>query len=111
MKAHPPNEVRKKLQLAKKVAFEHFGKGIKNIGFNPAGNTNFVFDMHTREGDYIIRIGQEGSKHDDFIKEQWATHHAKKIGIPVPDILEVGNTVIPMPYMIQKKIKGKEAVE
>ncbi len=31
--------------------------------------------------------------------------------MPVPEILEVGIEVIPLPYMLQRKIDGEEAVD
>ena len=96
--------------MARKVANHHFGKTFQKLEFKPAGKTNFVFEVFTKNENFIIRIATQRTKINDFIKEQWATHHAKNIGIPVADILEVGNEVISLPYMLQQKVEGSEAV-
>ena len=97
--------------MAKKVVQHHFGKSLQKIEFKPAGKTNYVFEVITKERDYIVRISAEKNKLQDFTKEQWATHKARGIGVPVPEILEVGNEIIEMPYMLQEKVNGKEAVD
>ena len=103
-------QIRSKTAMARKVARHHFGKSFQKIEFKPAGKTNFVFDVSTKEGNYIIRIANSRTKFNDFIKEQWATQKALSIGVPVPEILEVGNEIILLPYMLQQKIEGEEAV-
>lgn len=110
MQKYSAAQISDKTAMAKKVAAHYFGKGIKKIQFKPAGKTNFVFDIKTKDGDYIVRIANTGGKINDFIKEQWATQKATKRGVPVPEILEVGNEVINMPYMLQHKMEGKEAM-
>jgi len=104
-------QIKTKTEMARKVVAHHFGNSRKRIEFKPAGKTNFVFDVHTKDGDFIVRIAGTGTKINDFIKEQWATHKAKEKGVPVPEILEVGNEIISLPYMLQKKLDGKEAVD
>ena len=96
--------------MAKKVIRHHFGKTFEKIEFKPAGKTNFVFDVKTNDRSYIVRIATSRTKINDFIKEQWATHKALKAGVPVPEILEVGNEIISLPYMLQQKIEGTEAI-
>ena len=97
--------------MVRKVVKHHFGKSAKKIEFKPAGKTNFVFDIQTKEGNFIIRIASSTTKIKDFIKEQWATQKAFEKGVPVPEILEVGNEIISLPYMLQKKMEGKEATD
>ena len=96
--------------MARKVVKHHFGKSLEKIEFKPAGKTNFVFDVVTREGNFIVRIANSRSKLNDFMKEQWVTQKALGIGVPVPEILEVGHEIISLPYMLQQKIEGEEAV-
>src|SRR5262245_54886871 len=103
-------QIKSKTAMARKVARHHFGKSYKKIEFKPAGKTNFVFDISTTKGNYIIRIAATGTKINDFIKEQWATQKAAKAGVPVPEILEVGNEIINLPYMLQEKADGTEAI-
>lgn len=103
-------QIRTKKQMAKKVVEHHFGKTISNIEFNAAGRTNFVFSATTKEGDFIIKIAFNKTKYKDFLKEQWAIQKAFEAGIPVAEILEVGDELIPFPYLLQRKVAGTEAI-
>jgi len=96
--------------MAKKVVEHHFGKSKKEIEFNAAGRTNFVFTVVTKEGSFIIKIATARTKYKDFLKEQWAIQKAGEAGIPVAEILEVGDEIIPFPYMLQRKAEGTEAI-
>jgi aminoglycoside phosphotransferase (APT) family kinase protein len=102
------DQIRNKTDMVKKVIKHHFGKGPKKIQFNPAGLTNFVFDVATNDGDFIVRIATSAGKLHDYQKEQWAVKQASQKGVPVAEILEVGCEVIPLPYMLQRKLKGLE---
>jgi len=110
MPAYTPAQIRSKTALARKVVKHHFGKSLEKIEFKPAGKTNFVFDVITKEGNFIVRIANSRAKLNDFMKEQWAAQKALNAGVPVPEILEVGNEIISLPYMLQQKIEGGEAV-
>lgn len=103
-------QIRSKTALARKVARHHFGKSYKKIEFKPAGKTNFVFEVFTTKGNYIIRIATSAIKINNYTKEQWATQKAYEAGVPVPEILEVGNEIIDLPYMLQQKAEGTEAI-
>ena len=111
MRQRSTTQIRAKTAMARKVASHHFGKGIKKIEYKPAGKTNYVFDISTKDGDYIVRIANANNKLQDFIKEQWATQKATEKGIPAPEILEVGHEIIALPYMLQKKLAGTEAMD
>ena len=102
-------QIRTKKQMAKKVVEHHFGKSIKKIEFNAAGRTNFVFSVTTKEGNFIVKIAFTKTKYKDFLKEQWAIQKALKAGVPVAEILEVGDEIIPFPYLLQRKVEGIEA--
>lgn len=102
--------VSEKTKLARQVMKHHFGTQPSGVSFKPAGQTNFVFEATTKKHTYIVRIANERSRLNDFIKEQWAVEHAQKKGIPVAEILEVGCDVIGLPYMLQKKLNGEEAI-
>jgi aminoglycoside phosphotransferase (APT) family kinase protein len=110
MPAYTPSQIKSKTAMARKVVKHHFSKSLEKIEFKPAGKTNFVFDVATKEGNFIVRIANSRAKLNDFMKEQWATQKALSIGVPVPEILEVGHEIIPLPYMLQQKIEGEEAV-
>ncbi|MFN2439159.1 MAG: phosphotransferase family protein [Chitinophagaceae bacterium] len=102
-------QVRSKKEMAKKLIKHHFGVAPKKIEFQTTGRTNFVFEVEVKNAEYVVRIAATRNKLQDFIKEQWATEKAREIGVPVPEILEVGSEVISLPYMLQEKINGEEA--
>jgi len=106
MAKHSSNDVKKKTEMASVVIKEHLGVTPTNITHKPTGLTNFVFEVELPKEELIVRISNEPTKINDYLKEQWAVARVKKLGVPVAEILEVGNTVIPKPYMIQRKIKG-----
>ena len=103
-------QIRAKKQMAKKVVEHHFGKATKKIEFNAAGKTNFVFSVTTKEGSFIVKIAFTKTKYKDFLKEQWAIQKAHEAGVPVAEILEVGDEIIPFPYLLQRKVEGTEAI-
>jgi hygromycin-B 4-O-kinase len=110
MAQYTASQIRSKTAMAKKVVKHHFGTSFQKIEFKPAGKTNFVFDVKTKDGSYIVRIASARARINHFMKEQWATQKALKAGIPVPEILEVGNEIISLPYMLQQKVDGTEAI-
>lgn len=103
-------QVRSKTSMVKKVMMHHFGMLPKKIEFKPAGLTNFVFEAHCKNEKYIVRIASAPEKLNDYVKEQWAVEQAKEKGVPVAEILEVGNEIIGVPYMLQQKLDGEEAI-
>lgn len=103
-------QIKSKAAMAKQVFMHHFGNKRHEIQYLPAGKTNFVFEVTTGKKHFIIRISTAQAKLHDFIKEQWVVQKAREKGVPVPEILEVGNEVIPFPYMLQEKVNGEEAV-
>ena len=110
MPRYTASQIRTKKQMAKKVVEHHFGKAIKTLEFKAAGKTNFVFSAQTKEGSFIIKVATARTKYKDFLKEQWAIQKALNAGVPVPEILEVGDEIIPFPYMLQQKVEGTEAI-
>jgi hygromycin-B 4-O-kinase len=106
MAKHSSHQVRKKTELASIVIEEHFGIAPKKISHKPTGLTNLVYEISLPDQELIVRISNDPTKYDDFLKEQWAVTKVKKVGVPVAEILEVGNKIISKPYMIQQKIDG-----
>lgn len=98
-------------QAAARAVVKHFfGRVPRSLKHMTAGKTNFVFEARTSEGTFIIRLSGAADKLANFIKEQWATARAAEVGVPVPEILEVGGGIVPFAYMIQRKIEGTEAL-
>ena len=110
MRKLTPAQISSKSAMVKKVMKHHFGILPKNIQFKPAGLTNFVFEAQHRQEKFIVRIANAPEKLSSFIKEQWAVEQAREKGVPVAEILEVGNEIIGVPYMLQQKLDGEEAM-
>ena len=73
------------------------------------GLENYVFEAKLRGKELIVRIASKPNRLQFFLKEQWAVRKARESGVPVPEILEVGNELDGMPYMILEKISGQPA--
>jgi aminoglycoside phosphotransferase (APT) family kinase protein len=102
-------EVRHAREMARLVIEHHFGSCPRRVMHKASGLSNFVFEVNHKEGDFIVRISPEQARLNSFIKEQWAQAEARKIGVPTPEILEVGSDVIGQPFMISRVVEGSEA--
>ncbi|MDQ3013757.1 MAG: aminoglycoside phosphotransferase family protein [Acidobacteriota bacterium] len=102
-------EFRQAKEMANAIIEHHFGKQPKRIVSQGSGLSNFVFLIDHDEGEFVVRISSAATKINAFIKEQWAIAKAREVGVPTPDVLEVGNEVIPRPYMISSRVKAREA--
>lgn len=111
MRKLPAAQIKKKTAMVKKIMKHFFGALPTNVNFMPAGHTNYVFEATHKKENFIVRIAASKGKYSDFIKEQWAVEHAREQGVPVAEILEVGHEVIELPYMLQRRVKGTEAVD
>src|SRR5262245_44681839 len=103
------DEVNKAKEMARQVIEHHFGSKPRRVVYQEGGLTNFVFIAHHPEGEFVVRLSPEPAKVNTFTKEQWAVAKARRAGVPAPEILEVGNKVIPFPYMISHAVHGKDA--
>lgn len=103
-------DIAENTELARLVIKHLFGKKPNKMNYMPMGKTNFVFEARLPGGEYIVRISRSADKMKDFTKEQWTVARVREKGVPVAEILEVGNEVIPLPYMVQEKLEGIEAL-
>jgi aminoglycoside phosphotransferase (APT) family kinase protein len=96
-------------EMARLIIAHHFGNKPKRVVHLTSGLSNFVFMVYHNEGDFVVRISPEATKIQAFMKEQWAMVKAQEAGVPTAEILEVGNHIVPFPYMVSKKVEGEEA--
>jgi hygromycin-B 4-O-kinase len=96
-------------RMARSVIAHHFGSPPNRITAQGGGLSNFVFMVKHEKGDLVVRLSPDPVKINSFIKEQWAISRVRELKVPTPDILEVGNEVVPYPYMISRKVEGREA--
>jgi hygromycin-B 4-O-kinase len=102
-------KVSKAREMARAVITHHLGSGPKRIVTQGGGMSNFVFMVSHAEGELVVRLSPDRAKINHYIKEQWAIQKVRELKVPTPDILEVGTEVVPHPYMISRKVEGKEA--
>ena len=94
---------------AREVFAHHFGKEPKKLQQIHGGVSNFVFEASIGSDDFILRISNRATKLQFFMKEQWAVRTARTKNVPTPEILEVGNDIIAMPYMVLRRVQGEPA--
>jgi hygromycin-B 4-O-kinase len=102
-------DLRAAKQMARRIITHHFGSNPRRVAHLTSGLSNFVFMVSHGEGDFVVRISPDPARLNAFIKEQWAMAKAREVGVPTPEILEVGNQVVPTPYMVSRRVTGKDA--
>ncbi|MEZ0171458.1 phosphotransferase family protein [Microvirga sp. TS319] len=110
MMPQPPTvSERQARAMARAIIIHHFGSKPRRVSQKGGGLTNFVYEANHAEGDFIVRMSPQPSKVKEYLKEQWAMARAHEVGVPVPEVLEVGADVVPVPYMVSRKVAGREA--
>ncbi len=102
-------KIREHIMLARKLLKHLYGNKSMSITSLSGGLSNYVFLAKLPGDDLVVRLSDKPEKITLFLKEQWAVDKARSNEIPVPDILEVGNEIIPLPYMVVRKINGEAA--
>lgn len=93
--------------LVKQILFPLLGENPVHIQKINNANTNKIYKATMKSNIWlIVRISSSQDKINHYLKEQWCSRHARKMGVPCPEILEVGNTVIPFSYMVVKEVLG-----
>lgn len=105
----PNFDLREAKAMTRQIIEHHFGTKPKRIVHQTSGLSNFVFMVYHAEGDFVVRLSPDPTRINSYIKEQWAVAKVKEVGVPTSEILEVGNQVVPHPYMISRKVNGHEA--
>jgi hygromycin-B 4-O-kinase len=95
--------------MARKIISHHLGSAPARIVGQAGGLNNYVFMVKHKEGNLVVRLSSDAAKINAYIKEQWAIARVSELKVPTPEILEVGNEVIPFPYMISRRAEGSEA--
>lgn len=109
MDGRSKNDIIRHAKLARQLVRHYFPKKTITVAPLGGGLTNYVYAVNVGKDKLVVRISDKPDNINNFQKEQWAVAKAKEKGIPVPEILEVGNDIIPLPYMVSKKIQGEEA--
>lgn len=104
-------DVARAREMAETLIEHHLGSKPSRAEELAGGLTNFVFEVDHPDGEFIVRLSFEPSKIKDFLKEQWSIARAREVGVPVPEVLEVGADVVETPFMIARKVPGEAATD
>lgn len=88
------------------------GQHLKTKSRIIAGEVSEVYDITLEDNTHIIlRISREGRP--NFLQEKWAIERVKKVGVPVPEILDIIYKTlnnVELSFCLMKKVDG-EALE
>jgi len=87
----------------------HFRKRPRTVKRIRGGVANHVFEARIGRDNLVLRISEKPHKLQVFMKEQWAVTEARKHKVPTPEILEVCNDILGLPYMVSRQIRGRSA--
>lgn len=96
--------------MARAAVVLNLGNPPERLTREAGGLTNFVYRAKHVDGEFIIRVNSDPAKINIYLKEQWAISRVREIGVPVPEVLEVGNQV-GCPYMIARVVPGCPATD
>jgi len=96
-------------ESAVEILRHHFGKTAKCVKRIHGGLANHVFEARIGREELVLRISEHPEKLQVFMKEQWAVTEARKHKVPTPEILEVCNDILGLPYMVSRQIRGRSA--
>jgi aminoglycoside phosphotransferase (APT) family kinase protein len=103
------SDIRHYRGLAQRIVGKHFGTPASRLVYRSSGRTNYVFAINHIEGQFVVRISPDPERMDAFLKERWVTEAVRKVGVPSPEVLAVGNDVGDGPYTITRRVTGTEA--
>jgi aminoglycoside phosphotransferase (APT) family kinase protein len=111
MKKEKPEKHQITAEFAGEVLRHYFEARPEFIEQIHGGLANYVFEARLKKRELIVRLSDDPCRLPTYMKEQWAVKRAKEHGVPVAEILEVGNAVDGVPYMISQKVVGLPANE
>ena len=79
------------------------------IRVQDGGLTNHVFVLENDDGAFVLRMDERDDKVHQYRKERWAIDHARRMDIPAPNVIEVGNTPDGVSFMLSRREPGRPA--
>jgi hygromycin-B 4-O-kinase len=108
-KKKAPRDLRKLEEMARAIVERHLGSHPRHLEYQTTGLSNHVFVAEHPCGQLIVRISPDKQKLSTYRKEKWAIGRAREAGIPTAEIVAVGDEVVSLPYMLSRRILGREA--
>jgi aminoglycoside phosphotransferase (APT) family kinase protein len=93
-------------RFVNEVAQRHFQERPRRVGVQSGGLSNSVFRFRVSHGEFILRSHDDATQYSIYLKEHWSMEAARRQGIPVPRVLEIGNFADGRAYMIQEVVTG-----
>lgn len=108
--AYSREDVELAREMARAIVAHYFGSPPRRLRHRGSGLSNTVFEVDNAEGQFVVRIAPDEARLPVFLKEQWSIARAREAGVPVPEVMEVGQRAAPKPYMIQRRLAGEPAM-
>ncbi|HYE04671.1 MAG TPA: aminoglycoside phosphotransferase family protein [Planctomycetota bacterium] len=96
-------------EFARVVCVRHFGGEARRITRQGGGLSNAVFLVDHAAGQFVVRLSDAPGRLAAYRKEQWAVALAQASGVPTPEIIAVGDDLVPCAHMIARRVAGHEA--
>ncbi len=108
--AAPPTERETQVaEFARVVCVRHFGGEPRRVTRQGGGLSNAVFLVDHAAGQFVVRLSDAPGRIAAYRKEQWAVALARAAGVPTPEIITVGDDLVPCAHMIARRVAGHEA--
>jgi len=75
-------------EVVKDIVVKAVGVEVIKLKRVVAGEVNEVYDVQTKDGDFIARISR--GKDTEFLAEKWALDRSREAGVPAPNMFFVG---------------------
>lgn len=95
---------------ARSIIEFHLGSPPDRLEQMTGGLSNWVYTAYHPEGAFIVRFSSAAERIEDFLKEQWVMTRVHEKGVPTPEILQVGTEPVSVPYMVSRRVEGRNAV-
>ncbi len=93
--------------LTGQIVTRVLGGAPRSVVYQTGGLSNYVFCVTHPAGEFIVRLGHADHKFNSYRKEQWAMAKARELGVPVPEVIDIGDD--PLSYMVMRKAAGHPA--
>lgn len=97
-------------RMARAIVMQRLGSPARRITHRASGLSNVVFEIEHEKGRFIVRIAPDETRLDTFRKEASAIKLAADAGVPVPEVLDVGQLPGARPHMLQRRLHGEPAM-
>lgn len=106
----PLPDAAESVELAHRIIEHHLGSRAHALSPETGGVSNVVFGAEHESGRFIVRLCPDQNRIRAYEKERWVIERAREAGIPTPEVIDVGEGVVPCAYMLMHRVEGREAL-